>query len=98
MGFTALAKTLTAAGRACYAVSRPKRGDAGELSDNKLYCYQASKARIRRERIEVEPVTPWLFRTTLPFELRDSAKRFHKPLADTVNVLRTLCFALPNYE
>jgi len=39
-----------------------RRADAGELSDSELYCYQACKARIRRERAEVERVAPWLFR------------------------------------
>jgi len=32
------------------------------VPDNELYCYQACKARIRRERAEVERVAPWLFR------------------------------------
>jgi len=38
------------------------RAEAGKLSDNELYCYQASKARIHRERAKVERVAPWLFR------------------------------------
>jgi len=39
-----------------------RRAEAGELSDNELYCYQASKARIRRERTELERKQPWMFR------------------------------------
>ena len=39
-----------------------RRARAGKLTDNELYCYQACKARIRRERAEVERVAPWLLR------------------------------------
>lgn len=36
------------------------RFEAGELTDNELYCYQAAKARIGVERDEVMHTTPWL--------------------------------------
>jgi hypothetical protein len=39
-----------------------RRADAGELADNELYCYQACKARIQRERAELERRQPWWFR------------------------------------
>ena len=45
-----------------FAAEAWRRADAGELTNNELYCYQACKARIRRERAEVERVAPWLFR------------------------------------
>jgi hypothetical protein len=37
-----------------------RRSNAGELTDNELYCYQATKARIRREREELARSMPWL--------------------------------------
>jgi hypothetical protein len=37
-----------------------RRFEAGELTDNELYCYQAAKARIGKERNEVMRTTPWL--------------------------------------
>jgi hypothetical protein len=45
-----------------FAAEAWRRADAGELTDNELYCYQACKARITRERAAVERVAPWLFR------------------------------------
>ena len=36
-----------------FAAEAWRRADAGELADNELYCYQACKARIRREREDV---------------------------------------------
>ena len=44
------------------AAEARRRARAGKLTDNELYCYQACKARIRRERDEVERVAPWLLR------------------------------------
>ena len=31
------------------------------MTDNELYCYQACKARLRRERAEAKRGAPWLF-------------------------------------
>ena len=36
-----------------FAAEAWRRADAGELTDNELYSYQAGKARIRREREEM---------------------------------------------
>ena len=36
-----------------------RRADVGELTDNELYCHQASKTRLRREREEMARVAPW---------------------------------------
>ena len=35
-----------------FAAEAWRRADAGELTDNELYCYQPCKARLRREREE----------------------------------------------
>lgn len=43
-----------------FAAEAWRRADAGELTDSELYCLQACKSRIRRERAEVERVAPWL--------------------------------------
>lgn len=43
-----------------FAAEAWRRAAIGELSDNELYCYQACKARIRREREEIARVAPWL--------------------------------------
>jgi len=42
-----------------FAAEARRRARAGRFSDHELYCYQACKARIRRERAEIERVTPW---------------------------------------
>ena len=34
-----------------FAAEAWRRADAGELTDNELYCYQACKTRLRRERV-----------------------------------------------
>ena len=34
-----------------FAAEAWRRADAGELTDSELYCYQACKTRIRRERV-----------------------------------------------
>jgi len=44
-----------------FAAEAWRRADTGELTDNELYCYQACKARIRRERTEAQRRAPWLF-------------------------------------
>ena len=36
-----------------FAAEAWRRADAGELTDNELYCYQPCKARLRREREEM---------------------------------------------
>lgn len=41
-----------------FAAEARRRADAGELTDNELYCYQACKTRIRREREEIARVAP----------------------------------------
>ena len=38
-----------------------RRFESGELTDNELYCYQASKARINLERKTLRQKRPWLF-------------------------------------
>jgi hypothetical protein len=38
-----------------------RRFENGEITDNELYCYQAAKARIGREREQIEHEKPWLF-------------------------------------
>lgn len=43
-----------------FAAEAWRRFEAGELTDNELYCYQACKARIGMERKEVLRITPWL--------------------------------------
>jgi hypothetical protein len=43
-----------------FAAEAWRRFDAGDLTDNELYCYQACKARISIERAEVMRTTPWL--------------------------------------
>jgi hypothetical protein len=45
-----------------FAAEAWRRVDIGEITDNELYCYQACKARIRRERAEVERMFPWRLR------------------------------------
>lgn len=45
-----------------FAAEAWRRAEAGELTDNELYCYQACKARVRRERAEAKRRAPWLFR------------------------------------
>ena len=42
-----------------FAAEAWRRADAGELTDNELYCYQACKTRLRREREENTSVGPW---------------------------------------
>ena len=43
-----------------FAAEAWKRAEAGELTDNELYCHQSCKTRIRREREEIARVFPWL--------------------------------------
>ncbi len=43
-----------------FAAEAWRRADAGELTDHELYCHQPCKARLRRERVEIARVTPWL--------------------------------------
>ena len=43
-----------------FAAEAWRRADAGELTDNEIYCYQVCKARIHREREEIARVAPWL--------------------------------------
>ena len=43
-----------------FAAEAWRRFGAGELTDNELYCYQASHARIAAERDEVKRKKPWL--------------------------------------
>lgn len=43
-----------------FAAEAWRRFEAGGLSDNELYCYQACKARIGMELAEVMRSTPWL--------------------------------------
>ena len=43
-----------------FAAEAWRRFESGELTDNELYCYQACKARIVRERAEIMRTTPWL--------------------------------------
>ena len=38
-----------------------RRFEAGELTENELYCYQAAITRIQRECARLERVKPWLF-------------------------------------
>ena len=42
-----------------FAAEAWRRFEAGELTDNELYCYQACKARIGMERAEIMRTTPW---------------------------------------
>jgi hypothetical protein len=44
-----------------FAVEARRRFEAGELTDNELYCYQPALTRIGRECDELERVRPWLF-------------------------------------
>ena len=44
-----------------FAAEAWRRAGAGELTDNELYCYQACKTRLRREREENARVAPWLW-------------------------------------
>jgi hypothetical protein len=39
-----------------------RRFEAGELTENELYCYQPAITRIRRECAQLERTKPWLFR------------------------------------
>lgn len=43
-----------------FAAEAWRRFEVGELTDNELYCYQASKARIGMECKEVLRIMPWL--------------------------------------
>ena len=43
-----------------FAAEAWRRARAGRFSDHELYCYQACKARLRRERAEIARVAPWL--------------------------------------
>lgn len=42
-----------------FAAEAWRRFEIGELKDNELYCYQATKARIVMERAEIMRTTPW---------------------------------------
>jgi hypothetical protein len=42
-----------------FAAEAWRRFEAGELTDNELYCYQAAKARMIMERSAVASETPW---------------------------------------
>jgi len=44
-----------------FAAEARRRFEAGELTDNELYCYQPVITRIVRECDELERVKPWLF-------------------------------------
>lgn len=44
-----------------FAAEAWRRFEAGELTDNELYCYQAAKARIGAEREAVRLKEPWRF-------------------------------------
>ena len=44
-----------------FAAEALRRFDAGELTDNELYCYQPALTRIERECDELERAKPWLF-------------------------------------
>ena len=44
-----------------FAAEAWRRFEIGELSDNELYCYQASKARTSLERETLKQKEPWLF-------------------------------------
>ena len=44
-----------------FAAEAWRRFEAGELTDNELYCYQAAKARISAERDAVKLKEPWRF-------------------------------------
>lgn len=44
-----------------FAAEAWRRFESGELADNELYCYQAAKARIGRERDTVKLKEPWRF-------------------------------------
>jgi len=46
-----------------------RRAEAGELSDDELYCYQACKARIRRGERKWKESSRGCFATTLRHEL-----------------------------
>jgi hypothetical protein len=45
-----------------FAAEAWRRFEAGELTDNELYCYQPAITRIARECARLERVKPWLFR------------------------------------
>jgi hypothetical protein len=45
-----------------FAAEAWRRFEAGELTDNELYCYQPAIARIERECALLERFRPWLFR------------------------------------
>ena len=44
-----------------FAAEAWRRAGTGELTDNELYCYQACKARMTRERAAARRDAPWLF-------------------------------------
>jgi hypothetical protein len=43
-----------------FALEARRRFEAGELTDNELYCYQAATARISREWASLEQTRPWM--------------------------------------
>ena len=45
-----------------FAAEAWRRFDAGELSDNEFYCYQAATTRIQRECAQLQRLKPWLFK------------------------------------
>jgi DNA (cytosine-5)-methyltransferase 1 len=45
-----------------FAAEAWRRFQAGELTDNEFYCYQAATTRIQRECVQLQRVKPWLFR------------------------------------
>jgi hypothetical protein len=44
-----------------FAAEAWRRFEIGELTDNELYCYQSSKARISLEQEMLQKKKPWLF-------------------------------------
>ena len=44
-----------------FAAEAWRRFDAGELTENEMYCYQAATARIQREYAALAETKPWLF-------------------------------------
>lgn len=44
-----------------FAAEARRRFEAGELTENELYCYQAATTRIQREYNELRRAKPWLF-------------------------------------
>ena len=44
-----------------FALEARRRFNAGELTDNEFFCYQAATMRIQRECDQLERTRPWLF-------------------------------------